>query len=93
MVPPLARRCAQTICFVVRRDVGSSARAEMRHTMCRCAGMDPWFLRSRGDAPFGEPSAIAASRVPPLARRCASTPALPTEAEKGSSARAEMRPL
>ena len=90
-VPPLARRCASRLVLRRRDYVGSSARAEMRLTLAPWCSRPMWFLRSRGDAPYGEGYDLTREGVPPLARRCAAFGGRDRVDVEGSSARAEMR--
>ena len=92
VVPPLARRCADSRDQWPWTRVGSSARAEMRPSEAGLQATDDGFLRSRGDAPHLSREVSRKVLVPPLARRCAFFRCRLLFAGVGSSARAEMRP-
>ena len=91
-VPPLARRCAAQGAACAAYASGSSARAEMRPGVDALGRGVAGFLRSRGDAPRPHDANRDIQLVPPLARRCASRLIEFYIHERGSSARAEMRP-
>ncbi len=91
-VPPPTRRCTVAVGDVRRRDLGSSAHAEMHPASSSASVEEVGFLRPRGDAPLALQEMRSARPVPPPTRRCTPNHGLVLRHEHGSSAHAEMHP-